>query len=237
MVGEAPDQASLNSELKRNIRKRFFQILIHFLLFSAILFISSDNLRWVWAWIYILMYVVYTIINSFLFSKELIAERGKTKENVKQWDKVLTKLAIIPGLATPLVAGLDERFHWQPDFSININIISLAFYILGNVIVSWSMISNEYFSTHVRIQTDREHKVATAGPYRYVRHPGYVGMILNTLFTPLMLGSFWALIPGLLMVIFFVTRTALEDRTLQQELEGYSEYVKQVKFKLVPGIW
>ena len=80
-------------------------------------------------------------------------------------------------------------------------------------------------------------QTATGGPYKYMRHPGYVGFIVINLATPLVLGSLWALIPGAIIAVLFIIRTALEDSTLQKELEGYKEYVEKVKYRLIPGIW
>ena len=106
-----------------------------------------------------------------------------------------------------------------------------------DVLLTWSMASNAFFSTVVRIQDDRGHAVASGGPYRFVRHPGYVAAILFYLVTPLMLGSVWTFIPSVLMVLLFVVRTALEDRTLREELDGYWEYAQRVRYRLLPGVW
>jgi len=109
--------------------------------------------------------------------------------------------------------------------------------VVGLGLTSWAMIANAYFSTAVRIQSERGHTVCSRGPYRFVRHPGYVGFILQSLSAPFLLGSIWALIPGILAAVLMVIRTALEDRTLQAELPGYPEYVQNVRYRLVPGIW
>ncbi len=109
--------------------------------------------------------------------------------------------------------------------------------IFGNALFTWSMMSNKYFSTLVRIQIERNHTVSTGGPYSFVRHPGYVGYILFNFATPFILGSLWALIPAGTVFILLVIRTGLEDRTLKKELDGYKEYAKRVKYRLVPGIW
>jgi protein-S-isoprenylcysteine O-methyltransferase Ste14 len=116
-------------------------------------------------------------------------------------------------------------------------LISFVLVALGYALSSWAMLSNPFFSGTVRIQGERGHSVATAGPYHYVRHPGYSGWILANLTTPVALGSLWGLLPGLLVVLGFVVRTAMEDRTLQTELDGYKEYTQQVRYRLVPGIW
>ncbi len=99
------------------------------------------------------------------------------------------------------------------------------------------MITNAWFSTVVRIQTERGHTVCEDGPYRYVRHPGYVGFILQSLSTPLLLGSWWALPAGFVAAGSLVVRTRLEDSTLQNELSGYPEYAQKVRYRLIPGVW
>jgi len=109
--------------------------------------------------------------------------------------------------------------------------------MLGIVVLVWAMAANKFFSATVRIQEERGHTVATGGPYRYVRHPGYVGWLMLTLATPVVLGSRWALVPAGITVILTILRTALEDRTLHSELEGYREYAERVRYRLLPGIW
>jgi protein-S-isoprenylcysteine O-methyltransferase Ste14 len=89
----------------------------------------------------------------------------------------------------------------------------------------------------VRIQEDRGHQVVTAGPYQYVRHPMYAGNLLGFIAIPLLLGSWWALIPGVMINVVFVVRTVLEDKTLQAELHGYTEYAQKVRCRLIPGVW
>jgi len=135
------------------------------------------------------------------------------------------------------VAGLDERFGWSHQITPVIHLIGLTFYGLGQGLFSWAMASNKNFSTAVRIQMDRGHTVATSGPYRYIRHPGYMGYIVSSLGMALALGSLWAIIPAGLIACFLVVRTVLEDRTLQDELPGYKDYAQGVRYRLLPGIW
>jgi protein-S-isoprenylcysteine O-methyltransferase Ste14 len=108
---------------------------------------------------------------------------------------------------------------------------------VGYGLAAWAMDANAYFSTVVRIQSERGHTVCRSGPYRFVRHPGYVGYTLQALGMPFLLGSLWALLPALVMAVAMVIRTVLEDRTLQAELPGYREYAQEVRYRLVPGIW
>jgi protein-S-isoprenylcysteine O-methyltransferase Ste14 len=226
-----------DSELKKNIQKRFIQVLINFIVLILILFISAGKLAWLWAWIYIGISLFILILNSFFIPKEVIAERGKKKINVKKWDKIITTLNIVPTIGVIIVSGMDFRFSWSQRLSIVIHIVGILLMIFGNALFTWSMMSNKYFSTLVRIQFERNHTVSTGGPYSFVRHPGYVGYILFNFATTLILGSLWALVPAGIVCILLVIRTGFEDRTLKKELDGYNEYAKRVKYRLMPGIW
>lgn len=221
----------------KRILKRFIQVVIQVILFAILLFASSGQIAWHWAWIYICTYILIIIINAFVLPADLIEERGKSKKNVKKWDKIIMTLNIFPALGIMLVAGLDYRFIWSPALSDWIHVSALILMILGHAFFSWSMVSNHFFSTAVRLQFDRSHRVATSGPYKYVRHPGYAGFIVLNLVTPLILGSLWALIPAAILTILFLIRTVLEDRTLRNELDGYKEYAQKVPYRLIPGIW
>jgi len=232
------NQPSGKSDLTRRIRRRMLQVVVQFLFMAAILFISSGRLDWMWTWAYLGVSAGIGIINLMIMSPELIAERGEIKENVKAWDKVLATIVGVLALGAFFVVGLDERFGWSPQLDSAIHLAALIFYALGQGLFSWAMASNKFFSSVVRIQMDRNQTVATGGPYQYVRHPGYVGYIISFfLATPLALGSLWAPIPGGLGALLLIIRTALEDRTLLEELDGYKAYAKRVRYRLLPGIW
>jgi protein-S-isoprenylcysteine O-methyltransferase Ste14 len=227
-----------NADLTGRIRKRMLQVVVQFLVLAAILFIASGRLDWVWAWAYLGVGVSILAVNTLVVPPELIAERGQIgQEDIKDWDRVITTLNILPSLGAPIVAGLDERFGWSPQLALTVHLIGLAFMVLGQGLFTWSMVSNKFFSTSVRIQMERDHIVASGGPYRYVRHPGYIGYIVAAFATPLALGSLWALIPAAITLCLFIGRTALEDRTLQDELDGYREYAARVRYRLLPGVW
>jgi protein-S-isoprenylcysteine O-methyltransferase Ste14 len=227
-----------NADLTGRIRKRMLQVVVQFLVLAAILFIASGRLDWVWAWAYLGVGVSILAVNTLVVPPELIAERGQIgQEDIKDWDRVITTLNILPSLGAPIVAGLDERFGWSPQLALTVHLIGLAFMVLGQGLFTWSMVSNKFFSTSVRIQMERDHIVASGGPYRYVRHPGYVGYIVSAFAAPLALGSLWALIPAAITLCLLVVRTALEDRTLQEELDGYREYAARVRYRLLPGVW
>jgi len=170
----------------------------------------------------------------------LTAERqslDKARE-AKSWDKVLAPLMAV-SISVPLflVAGLDHRFGWSPIFPVWLNILGLALLSVGYAIGVWALVENRFFSTTVRIQSDRGHVVCDTGPYRFVRHPGYAGNLLPLVGIPLALDSLWTFIPAVVAFGIAVVRTSLEDRTLQEELPGYREYAQRVRYRLIPGIY
>ena len=223
----------MNKNIFRRLAQTFFTLIIQ----GAILLISAWSLKWTWAWIFLAMGFIILIINLIVLPSEVIEERGRKKENVKKWDKILTTLNIFPMIGIYVLSGLDYRFNWSFDLHIIIHIVGFVLFFIGAMLFTWSMVSNKFFSTMVRIQTEREHKVATEGPYKYVRHPGYVGFILMCLVTPIALGSLYGIIMSSIVTVIFIIRTALEDKTLRNELNGYREYSKNVKYRLVPFVW
>lgn len=168
----------------------------------------------------------------------LANQRASIKEGTKTWDKVFLAIYFpVSLLIFPIVAGLDVgRFRWS-QLGITYAIGGVVLYIVCFVLGYWAMVVNEHFEATVRIQKDRVHKVITSGPYRFVRHPGYLSMILGGLSASFIIGSLCSLIPCTAAILAIVIRTYLEDWTLQKELEGYSEYVKKTKYRLLPGVW
>jgi protein-S-isoprenylcysteine O-methyltransferase Ste14 len=231
------EQDNSKLDTKKNILKRLIQVMMSVILIAIILLVSAGKIDWIYAWVYITSSLLVIIINAFIFPPELISERGRKKENIEKWDRLISGLITFPWLALYIVSGLDIRFGLSLELASWIHITGLVIFALGNAFVSWAMISNIYFSTVVRIQYDRGHTVSIGGPYRFMRHPGYVGMIIYLLASPIILGSIWALIPASLAVILFIIRTAFEDNTLKNKLEGYKEYAERVKYRLIPGIW
>ena len=219
--------------------KRLIQIVLGGVILAVFMFVPAGRLDWWQAWAYVAIYFGMVIFNAlFILGKEpeLIAERGETKENTKGWDKAVTNYVTLVTLLTLIVAGLDARFGWA-QVALPISMAGLIAVVLGYGIVSWAMAANRFFARVVRIQQDRGHAVCSSGPYRFVRHPGYVGMCVYSFATPFALGSWWAILPALFIVVGFVVRAALEDRTLRAELPGYAEYAARVRYRLVPGVW
>ncbi len=170
----------------------------------------------------------------------LTAERQNIEsiQIAKAWDKVLAPLMAV-SLSFPMVivAGLDHRFNWSPEFPLWLIVIGFILILLGYAFAAWAVAENRFFSSVVRIQTDRGHVVCDSGPYRIVRHPGYAGNILALFGIVLALGSVWTLIPTVVASIIAVVRTVLEDQALQDELPGYLNYAQNVRYRLITEIY
>jgi protein-S-isoprenylcysteine O-methyltransferase Ste14 len=230
----------ISRETKKGILRRLIQIVLQVLVIAAVLFGASGRPDWWMAWLYLGVYVVGVCVNAVLMLRinpELIAERSRVGAGTKGWDKLIAGSAILTGgIVVPLVAGLDMRFGWS-ELPVNIQIAALVVNVSGFALTGWAMLTNAFFSGTVRIQEERGHVVVSKGPYRYVRHPGYVGLIVCGFMLPLILDSLWALVPAALAASLLVLRTSLEDRTLGKELSGYVEYAGRVRYRLLPGVW
>jgi protein-S-isoprenylcysteine O-methyltransferase Ste14 len=201
--------------------------------------------RWDWwnGWALSGIYILWTL-GTILFilpvNPQMLAERtiSGVKSGAKKWDMTMVSLMGLMIFITYIIACLDVRFSWSPEVPLGLQLAALVVCILGyDVLVIWAMVMNSFFTAIFRIQTERQHMTVTSGPYRLVRHPGYLGTILCYLFTPILLGSLWALIPAAAACIVLIVRTAKEDKTLQEELAGYKEYTEKTRYRLVPGIW
>jgi protein-S-isoprenylcysteine O-methyltransferase Ste14 len=225
------------SAQQQAIIKRAIQVGSMLLVFAASLFISAGRLGWVAAWAYLGLYVGMIAANALFMDRELVVERARVGEGTKDWDRVLGSLALLavtPGAL--IVSGLDERLGWSQT-GLGVQIAAAAFVALGHGLTVWAMAANRYFSATVRIQEERAHAAISGGPYRFVRHPGYLAYTIAGLATPLMLDSLWGLLPSLLGLCAILARTSLEDRTLRAELPGYADYARRVHYRLLPGIW
>ena len=239
MVSKTVDQ----NAFKTTSRKYWIGSMITYLLIPLVLLISGWDLGWWQGWFYSALIIIAGIGPRIWAEKRhpgLLAERGKLgkDQNVKSWDKVLAPLmAVSLSFLLVIVAGLDHRFGWSPVFPKWLNILGFILIVPGYTFAGWALAENRFFSTMVRIQTDRGHIVCDSGPYRIVRHPGYAGNILALPGMVLAFGSVWTIIPVIVALIIAVIRTALEDNTLQEELPGYTDYVRRVRYRLIPGVF
>jgi protein-S-isoprenylcysteine O-methyltransferase Ste14 len=222
------------------------RVILQMLLFIVVIpflpLLISGQWDWWEAWVYALISILGFVISRVLAARrhpDIIAERARSMqhENIQPWDKKVNLWLGLGGLLVMLIIGLDARFGWPPTFSLPVKILSLILILAGYALGSYALIENRFFSATVRLQTERGHQVVSSGPYRWMRHPGYAGALLTNLATPFFLDSLWALLPTVLLWVFLIIRTALEDRFLQAELAGYREYAGQVRYRLLPGIW
>lgn len=227
----------MKNDKDNGVQRRIMQVLVTLLVQIVILFWFAGTIQWIWAWVVLGIGFLVLAVNFKLLPRELIAERGHPRDNVKKWDKIISLLTTIPVLLIYVISGLDHRFGWSGTSALWFHLLGVLLMLAGHAVFSWAMISNRFFSTVVRIQDDRNQSVASAGPYKIVRHPGYMGFILQTISTPLILGSTWGLIPAGVLCVLFLIRTACEDTTLRMELDGYREYADEVRYKLIPGVW
>ena len=208
----------------------------------AVFFASAGRRDLPRVWLFFGVAFVYFVASTlaiYRFNPELLIVRLTVRrEGSKTWDEILMRAANLMGmLLIPAVAGLDlGRYGWSGLDLIYV-VPGFAFFVLGAVLITWAMIVNRYFESTVRIQEDRDHEVVSTGPYRFVRHPGYLSGILWMSSVPLILGSLYTLLPVMIYSVMMILRTHLEDRTLRDELPGYAEYAERVRFRLVPWVW
>lgn len=209
--------------------------------FGAVLLGSAGRWDWRAAWFYVGFVVVGELVSAAVLlvaNPEVLRQRGQTmRPDTARFDRVFVPLYLVVGYATAVVAGLDAGRSASgppsPAWLCAGALLTVAGYGIG----TWAMAVNEHFEPTVRIQSERGHRVVTAGPYRCVRHPGCAGALLGVLGAPLMLGSAWMLVPTAAVVALFAVRTRLEDGMLQRELTGYRAYAQRTRFRLLPGLW
>jgi protein-S-isoprenylcysteine O-methyltransferase Ste14 len=232
----------MNNPKKLLSPRVIIQMLVFIVLIPLLPLFISWNWNWWEAWVYGFLSILNFAVSRLLVARkhpDLIQERARymQHENAQPWDKKLAPLMGLGGILVLLIAGLDELLGWSPSFSAPVKIVALVVILSGYALTSYALTENRFFSGMVRLQTERGQYVVSSGPYRWMRHPGYAGMLLVYLVTPLFLDSSMTYLPTLFTMGLYVIRTSLEDRFLQEELEGYREYAKRVRYRLWPGIW
>jgi len=217
--------------------------LLFIVFFAALPLLIVGRTSWIPGWIYAALTLLSIIGSRLLVARknpDTLAERAQSfkTEDAKAWDK---KLMVLVGLIGPtivlIVSSLDVCLGWSPILRGWVTSLGLVIMILGLLFSTWAFLENKFFSGIVRIQTDRGHYVIDTGPYRFIRHPGYAGAIWAQIGIPVYFNAFWGLIPAVGLIAIIILRTALEDKTLQEELSGYSQYARKTKYRLFPLIW
>jgi protein-S-isoprenylcysteine O-methyltransferase Ste14 len=226
--------------MKAVLAKRRAVLVLGTAVWALIAFGAAGTVAWMGGWVLLALNLATFAVSTPLmlrYNPDLIEARSSRHEGVKPFDQVIVGIYKLMIFIVPLVAGLDAaRFGWLP-LPSGAMWAGIAIFALGAIPVLWALVSNPWLEMKVRIQEDRGHRVANGGPYRLVRHPMYVGIIVQYLGMPLILGSAWAYAPAAAVVLLFVVRTALEDRTLRAELPGYEEYARQTTSRLIPAVW
>ncbi|MCP4964515.1 MAG: isoprenylcysteine carboxylmethyltransferase family protein [bacterium] len=223
--------------------RQWISLVVVYLFVPLVLLVCGGDFGWWQAWGYSLLIVAAGLGGRIWAERRhpgLLAERQDLEkvQSAKAWDKVLAPLmALSVSFPLVIVAGLDHRFGWSPVFPLWLIVLGFLLISLGYAFAAWAFIENRFFSSVVRIQVDRGHVVCDSGPYRIVRHPGYAGSSLALPGMVLALVSMWTLIPAAVALIIAVIRTVLEDQTLQDELPGYRDYARRVRYRLMPGIY
>ena len=220
--------------------KIFFGYFLYFI-FYAILFVCAGRLSYWQGLIYVLIGLIMYVLLKYTDLKidsELSKERLKVGENTKNWDKIILGLILLVKISMCIVAGLDSgRYHWSPDFHWSIYLLGIILTVLGQLLFLIAQKHNRFFSSTVRIQTDRQHVVCETGLYKIVRHPAYMSSVIESLGFPLLFGSLWSFIPICILIILLFVRTNIEDKTLKNELNGYLEYIEKTQYKIIPYVW
>jgi protein-S-isoprenylcysteine O-methyltransferase Ste14 len=206
-----------------------------------VLFISAGTLAWINGWLYTGLVSIYWVISTVVLARvnpEMLNARGNVvKKGTKGFERIWVVIYPTLTFVNLVVMGFDAvRFQWS-FMPFWLAILGIVILIPACVIATWAMAVNKFFEWTARIQDDRQQYVCTTGPYKIMRHPGYAGGIVSLLAYPFILGSWWGFMLSGILTIIIVIRTALEDSMLQNELPGYREYAKQVKYRLIPLVW
>jgi protein-S-isoprenylcysteine O-methyltransferase Ste14 len=231
---------SPETETNRQVARWLVRESMGVVMMAIILFVSAGHLNWMMGWAMVAitaLWIAATAIVVIPRNPELLAERVRPKKGTKSWDMVILSVYGIISIVRYIVGGLDQRYAWSTGISLPVQIMAVVIAVLGYGLVVWATGTNAFFSQTVRIQEERGHSVISTGPYQFVRHPAYVGVILFELAAPFVLGSWWALPLSVIAIALFIVRTALEDKILHKELAGYADYARKVRYRILPDIW
>ena len=210
------------------------------LVYASLVFLGAWRLLYWQGMLYVVLALAGVTMSHILVPKDssITTNRAREAQAGQIWDKRLLGAIFLVNVVTFLVAGLDSgRFGWSGSVPLAVTIAGVAVMVAGQVVFAVAKRENEFFSSTVRIQMERGHRVCNSGLYRYARHPGYLGMLMSMLAFPLVLNSYWALLPAVIAAALLVARALFEDRFLTRELPGYSDYAARTKWLLVPEVF
>ena len=214
----------------------YVRLLVSILVLIALFFLPAGTFAYWEAWVYLAILfipMVFVFVYLLKTDPELLERRLRTREKEGAQKRII-KLSYFYFLLAFLLPGFDRRWGWST-VPLDIVIVADLLVVLGYGIFALVLRENRYASRIIEVE--QEQKVISSGPYRIVRHPMYLGMLLMYLFSPLALGSYWAVIPSALIIPLLVARIRNEERVLMRDLKGYPDYMQKTKYRLIPGIW
>ena len=223
------------------MRKFIRRTTLSLIFLAAVLFGAAGSFDWPEAWIYLAFTALLSFGGGLWLARRdpgLLAERlgSLIQRDQKGWDKLLMGVMITAWIFWLALIGLDRRFGWS-EVPLPLQLLGFALLCLGSYLVFLTFKANSYAAPVVKIQNARGHAVVSGGPYAYVRHPMYAGALLFVLGAPLLLGSWWGLGAAVAVFPIIGVRAVLEERMLEAELEGYADYARRVRFRIVPHLW
>jgi protein-S-isoprenylcysteine O-methyltransferase Ste14 len=226
-----------------NLRRKFLsRTLVYLMVLGAVLFGAAGTLDWPAAWVYLALSAAMGFGLGFWLAAHdpaLLEERlgSLVQREQKPWDKVFMSAMMVLWLAWLVLMALDAgRYHWSA-VPRSVQVLGFVLICIGTYLVGLTFKANSYAAPVVKIQKDRAHRVVSTGPYAYVRHPMYAGSLLFIIGMPLLLGSWWGLFAGAILIALLGVRAVLEESTLKAELDGYADYAARVRYRLVPHVW
>lgn len=217
--------------------------LVYLAFFPVILFLLAGDWHWIEGWIFSGVFCALSFVTLiYLYFKDpaLLKERfgSPIQEGQKPWDRVLLSLFFLEFLVWYAIMPLDaRRFGWSPVFPFWTRAVGAVLIVLASVILFEALNENTFAAPVVKMQKERGQKVISTGLYGIVRHPMYAGALLLFIGAPLLLNSFYGLVLGLFLIVTIAIRSLGEEAMLKQELEGYSEYMKKVRWRLIPFVF
>jgi protein-S-isoprenylcysteine O-methyltransferase Ste14 len=216
---------------------------VYLAFFPVILFAIAGDWRWSEGWMFSIIFLlmcVSTLLYLYFYDPALLRERfgSPIQEGQKGWDKVLLSVFFLDFLVWFTIMPLDaRRFGWSPTFPLWLRATGTVLFLISIVIVFEALRENTFAAPVVKMQKERGQKVISTGMYGVVRHPMYAGALLMFVAGPLLLGSVWGLVLGLVLIVTIAVRSIGEEAMLKQELEGYSDYMKRVKWRMIPFVF
>ena len=223
-------------------RKVVFTFLF-ILLFPALILVLSGDFTWTQGWIFCIWFILLcysTILYLYRRDPALLAERYMKPgaANQEAWDRYVSYGIMVGFTIWIVIMPLDaKRFGWSHAFPLGLNVLGVAALTGSFLLFFRSYTDNTFLSPLVRLQEDRKQRVVSTGVYRFVRHPMYLGGILMFIGAPLLLGSYYGILLGLVLTILLMARILGEEAMLTENLEGYREYTRMVRYRLFPYLW